>query len=348
MKFYKIYIIILVVFFKTETLFSNSNLFNVNNIQLEKKDKITNKSLADLAIKKGFNELTQKILLNEDKGKLTNLNFSVIKQLVTYYQITKVKDKTDNKKFVNFSVTFDKNKVHELFYKKGILYSEISDKELYILPILVRNDDIFIFNNNYFYNNWNKIYKNDLIEFILPLENIETIQKVNNLKDNLLSLEASVLFKEYIGKNLALIFIEDNKNNKHKVYLKTLIQGKTISKGISIKKENLSIDKIYEEIILQTKKELINLVKSRNLIDIRTPSFLNTKFNLNKKNNFVELNSRIKNIDLIENIYVQEFNKDNMSLKIKYLGKLENIINQLKQENIDLKLVNDQWIIKTL
>ena len=37
-----------------------------------------------------------------------------------------------------------------------------------------------------------------------------------------------------------------------------------------------------------------------------------------------------------------------MSLKIKYLGKLENIINQLKQENIDLKLVNDQWIIKTL
>ena len=164
----------------------------------------------------------------------------------------------------------------------------------------------------------------------------------------MLGLEVSVLFKEYLGKNLALIFIEDNKNNKHKVYLKTFIQGKNISKGISIKKENLSIDKIYEEIVLQTKKELINLVKSRNLIDIRTPSFLNTKFNLNKKNNFVELNSRIKNIDLIENIYVQEFNKDNMSLKIKYLGKLENIINQLKQENIDLKLVNDQWIIKTL
>ena len=31
------------------------------------------------------------------------------------------------------------------------------------------------------------------------------------------------------------------------------------------------------------KKELVNLVKSKNLIDIRTPSFLNVKFNLNKK-----------------------------------------------------------------
>ena len=82
MKSYKLIIFILVVFFKTETLFSNSNLFNVNNIQLEKKDKITNKSLADLAIKKGFIDLTQKILLNEDKGKLTNLVFGEILQLI--------------------------------------------------------------------------------------------------------------------------------------------------------------------------------------------------------------------------------------------------------------------------
>ena len=101
-------------------------------------------------------------MLNEDKDKLSNLDFSLIKQLVTYYQITKVKDKKDNEKFVNFSITFDKNKIHELFYKKGILYSEISDKDLYILPILIKEDEIFIFTNNYFYENWNVKYKENL------------------------------------------------------------------------------------------------------------------------------------------------------------------------------------------
>ena len=60
------------------------------------------------------------------------------------------------------------------------------------------------------------------------------------------------------------------------------------------------------------------------------------------------MKSRIKNIDLIENIFVQEFNKENVDLKIKYLGKLDKIINQLKKENINLKLVNDHWIIKIL
>ena len=90
------------------------------------------------------------------------------------------------------------------------------------------------------------------------------------------------------------------------------------------------------------------MIKSKNLIDIRTPFFLNVKFDLNKKNNLVKLNSRIKKIDSINNLYVQEFNKDHVKLRIKYLGNLQKIINQLKKKNIELKLINDQWIIKTL
>ena len=117
---------------------------------------------------------------------------------------------------------------------------------------------------------------------------------------------------------------------------------------MKIKEENLNQKTFNNKIITKLKKELTNLVKSENLIDIRTPSFLNAKLDLNKKSNLVELNLRIKNIDSIENIDVQEFNKDYMFLRIKYLGKLEKIINQLQNENINLRLVDDQWIIKTL
>ena len=249
---------------------------------------------------------------------------------------------------INFSVTFDKNKIHNLFYKKGISYSEISDKELYVLPVLIKENQVFIFNQNFFYKNWNKFYQIDLIEFILPLENIEIIQNINNNKNNLLDLNLMKLFQEYSNKNLALIFIEDIKNNKEKIYIKARIQGKNISKGINFNNENLNKEKHYEKIIIELKKELINIVKSKNLIDIRTPSFLNVKLDLNQKSNLVELNSRLQNIDLIENIYVQEFNKDYMNLTIKYLGKLDKIINSLKQKKINLQLINDQWIIKTL
>ena len=345
MKIFKLIILILIVFFKTETLLSDNNLFNVNNIKLEKKEKTSNKILADQAITKGFYELISKILLKEDIDMVSDLSLSSIKQLVTYYQVTNISNEQDDKEFVNFSVSFDKDKIHKLFYKKGISYSEIIDKELFVLPILIKENEIFIFNKNFFYENWNKVEEENLklLEFILPIENIEIIQKINKNKDDLINLDVSNLFQEYQGKNLALIFIESSKKNIFKVYIKSVIQEKNISKSFNFKETNLG-----EKIIIDVKKELINLVKSKNLIDIRTPSFLNVILDLNKNSNLVQLKLKIKTIDLIENVYVQEFNKDFMKLRIKYLGKLEKIINQLKNQNINLELINDQWIIKVL
>ncbi len=341
-------IFILVVFFKTGNLLSENNLFNVNNIKLEKKDKTSHNDLANKAIKKGFYQLITKILLKEDVDKFSDIKLTSIKELVTFYQVSNRHDEEKKSDLVNFSITFDKDKIHSLFYKKGISYSEISDKELYVLPILIKKNETYIFNNNFFYKNWNNFYENDLIEFILPLENIEVIQKVYNFRDNLINLDSNDLFKDHLNKNTALILIEENNLDEKKIYIKTKIQNKVITKNIKLKKQNTGNNVFNEQIITDLKKEIINLVKSQNLIDIRIPSFINVKFNLDKKNNLVELHSRIKKIDLIENVYVQEFNKDYVNLKIKYLGKLEKIIFELKSEDINLQLISDQWIIKTL
>ena len=157
-----------------------------------------------------------------------------------------------------------------------------------------------------------------------------------------------MLFKEYTNKNISIVIIESTRSNNNKIFIKSKIQGKIITKSISFDKKNIKSEELNEKIISYLKKELINLIKSENLIDVRTPSFLNAKLSLNKKTNLVELNSRVKNIDLIENIYVQEFNKDQMRIRIKYLGKLDKIINQLKKEKINLQLFNDHWVITIL
>jgi len=164
-------------------------------------------------------------------------------------------------------------------------------------------------------------------------------------KNNLLNLNLDNLYKEYSDKNLALVLIEENNSNQTKIYLKTRILGKNIVRNINIKKLDLSEDNFYIKIITEIKKEIINIVKSQNLIDISVPSFLNVQLKISKKSNLVELNSRIKKIDLIENIYVKKFNNEFVYLKIKYLGKLDKIIKQLEKQKIILELTNDQWSI---
>ena len=348
MKLYKLLLIILIVFLKTGNVLSENNIFNVNNIEIEKKGKTTNDKLANQAIKKGFKQLIEKILLAEDSKKLLELQFSQIKELVIYYQVANIIDDKSNIERINYNISFDKDKIHNLFYNRGVSYSEIVNKELFLLPILKRDDQIFIYNQNFFYDKWNEIYDEELIEFILPLENIEIIENVNLNSNNLLNLKLNNLFEEYSGKNLALVLIEDNNNKEEKIYFKTEILGKSITKNILVKKLNLDREKFYEKIIIQVRKEIINLVKLQNLIDVRTPSFLNAELDIRKNSNLVKLNSRLKKIDLIENIFVQEFNSDTVLLKIKYLGKLDKIIKQLEKQKIILKLVGDQWSIRTI
>ena len=51
---------------------------------------------------------------------------------------------------------------------------------------------------------------------------------------------------------------------------------------------------------------------------------------------------------MIEDIIAYQFNKDYVSLKVKYLGKIDKIINELKKEGILLELDNEEWMIKSL
>ena len=112
MKSYKLIIFILTIFLKTGTILSDDKIFNVNNIEVFNNDKESIETLANKAIKKAYDNLTKKILLDNDRKKLSTLNFAEIKQLISYYQIIKQKNENNVKKKAIFNISFDKNKFH--------------------------------------------------------------------------------------------------------------------------------------------------------------------------------------------------------------------------------------------
>ena len=347
MKYLKI-IFILVFFLKTQNVLSEENIFNVNNIEIIKKTNKSNDDLANQAIKDGFEKLKKKILLSRDQKKLSQLQFAEVKSLVSYYQVITIDKDNILEKKMSYNIFFDKEKMHDLFYKTGISYSDIINKDIYLLPILIQDDQFYVYNKNFFYENWNNTFENDIIEFVLPLENIEIIQNINSNKENLLGLDLRNMFLEYSNANLALVLIQRSNSKNEKVYLKTNILGNDINKNLQIEKSNLSQENLNKKIITEVSEEIINIVKSQNLIDIRTPSFLKAKLIIEKNNNLAELNKRLKRINLIDSIFVQEFNNEYILLKIKYLGKLDKIINQLRNQKIILKLVNDHWRLEII
>ncbi len=348
MNYIKSIFFIIVIFIKTGNVLSKENIFDVNNVEIIKNLNFTNQELANQAIKKGFEKLKEKILLEQDLNKLDNISPSQLTNLVKYYQVINDENENNDENKIIFNIFFDKEKLHNLFFEKNIFYSEIFDKEVFLLPVIMIKDQVFVYNNNLFYEKWNEIYNGTLIEFIIPIENIEVLQKINLKKDNILDISLKNLFPEYEKNNLAFVIIDYSNQQNVKIYLKTNILGKSFNKNLNIKNKDLNLTQLTEKIVLGVSKELINLVKSKNLIDVRTPSFINTKLLINRKSNLVELNKRLEKIDSIENIFVQEFNNEYVLLKIKYLGKLEKIMSLLKQEKVILKLINDQWSLQII
>ena len=333
---------ILIILFKTETVLSDNNIFNVNNIEISKETSKNKEKLISDAFKKAFDELINRLLLEEDYKRISKTNLEQIRKLISYYQIISENENKENNN-VKINVFFDKDKMHDFFYGKNILYSDIINTEVILFPLLKKEDQYFIYTQNYFYENWNEEKSDNLIQYILTTENIENIQRINLNKDNIYKIEVSDFFKEHETDNVVFANIEVKKDTAE-VFLNTRIEGKKINKNLSIKnKENLNKKEFYREIIFEINNIIRDLIKSQNLIDVRTPSFLNVEIKLNKKSNLVEFSNRLNKIDLIDNFYVQKLNKDYVLVKIKYLGKINKIINKLKDQNINLKMIAGQW-----
>ncbi len=333
---------ILIILFKTETVLSDNNIFNVNNIEISKETSKNKEKLINDAFKKAFDKLINRLLLEEDYKRISKTNLEQIRKLISYYQITNEDEDKENNN-VKINVFFDKDKMHDFFFGKNILYSDIINTEVILFPLLKKEDQYYIYTQNYFYENWSEEKSDNLIQYILTTENIENIQRINLNKDNIYKIEVSDFFKEYETDNIVFANIEVKKNTAE-VFLNTRIEGKKINKNLSIKKkENLNEKEFYREIIFEINNIIRDLIKSQNLIDVRTPSFLNVEIKLNKKSNLVEFSNRLNKIELIDNFYVQKLNKDYVLVKIKYLGKINKIINKLKDQNINLKMIAGQW-----
>ncbi len=340
-----LFLSIIIILFKTGNVLSNNNLFNVNNIEIGKETSKNKEKKVNLAFRNAFDQLTNRLLLEEDYQRVSNTSIADIKKLISYYQIKDTFKKEEDKNIKTANIFFDKERMHKFFYSKNLLYSDIINTEVIIFPLLKKEKQYFIYSQNYFYENWKNENLSELIKYILPTENIENIQEINLNKENIYELSVSNCFSEYDSENLIFAFIEIKQNKNAEVYLKTRIEGKKINKNLFYKnKSDLSEKNFNNKIILEINNVIRDLIKSQNLIDVRTPSFLNAEIKMNKKkSNLFEFNTRLKKIDLIDKFYVQEINKDYVSIKIKYLGKISKIIDKFKEQEIDLIMKNGKW-----
>ena len=345
----KLVIFLFILFlFKTETVFSASSIYDVNNIKITTSNKSKdNQKFIDEAFKKAFVIFINRILLPNDVERFNNLDLKRIKNLIFAYQIYEIDEEDELKNMIGINVKFDQKKISNFFSQNNISYSDVTEVDISIFPILKKGNDVLVFTENLLYNNWNNYEsnQNDLetksISYNLALENVEDLYYINKNIDNLelINLDNLSSLKEQKNKVL-LIFYSQEKN---KLFLKAFLNNKEIIKNVDLNLiENNSVDE-NEKMILIAKKEIEQIWKELNLININTPSYLDISLEIKKPNDLNIFKNVLEKIDIIENNSILITTNKYALIRIKYMGRFTNLRDKFINANLNFKDENGQW-----
>ena len=177
-----IFIILTATIFFLSTLSNckaEQNVFTVDNIEIKAEMNLnfSRETYVDKALKKSFEVLMSQILLAQDLKKINKTTLKKIKNLIDSFQIIE-ESYRNNVYEAKFNIFYSDIKVKKFLGRKNISFSQPKKISAIFFPLLVVNNEIIPLEQNFFYNEWLEAsIKNELINFILPLEDLEDVSK---------------------------------------------------------------------------------------------------------------------------------------------------------------------------
>jgi len=354
-KFYKllnvyIYFILfslIIVFFSTT--YSNANEFKVSGIKISSPFEINfqKNSVIDKGFQISFSDLISMITTSDDRKKIKNISIKELKGMIDSFTISNEKF-INNEYFANLETTFNKKKILKFLENKNIFPSIPKRNKVLLFPILVetKNNNIYLFNNNIFYDKWNE-QKNsyDLLNYLLPTEDIEDLIELQKISKDIETYNFSNLIYKYdIKDTIILIIYKEDKRIRtlSKINLNDtlIIQNKNYSKIDIINEDDFS------NIVKSLKQLYEDQWKKNNEINTSIKLPITISINSKKNKKIIELEQVLDNINLVSDFSVLNFNSESIQYKIIYNSTLNIFLNDMRKKNLELEMKNNMWTLK--
>ncbi|MDA7810888.1 hypothetical protein N8968_00820 [Candidatus Pelagibacter sp.] len=354
-KFYKllnvyIYFILfslLIVFFSTT--YSNANAFKVSDIQISSPFELNfeKNSVIDKGFQISFADLISMITTSGDRKKIKDVSIKDLKGMIDSFTISDEKF-INNEYFANLETTFNKKKILKFLENKNIFPSIPLRNKVLLFPILVETKDnnIYLFNNNIFYDRWNE-QKNsyDLLDYLLPSEDIEDLIELQKRSKDIEIYDFSNLINKYDIKDSVILIIYKEGSS-----IRTLSK---INLNNTLKIQNKNYPKIdilnnndFSNIVKSLKQLYEDQWKKNNEINTSIKLPITISINSKKTKKIIELEKALDSIDLVSSFNILNFNSENIQYKITYNGTPNIFLNDMKKKNLELEMKNNMWTIK--
>ena len=204
-KLYIFFLFLAVINIFFSTGISHSKTFSISDLELSAPFEINfNKNkIIDEGFIQAFNQLILSIVQSKDQHRIKQIPLNQIKSMIETFSIKEEKF-IDEIYHIKLNVSFNKKIIFELLEKKNIFPSLPVKENIIFLSIIVDQNEnqIKMFTDNIIHNLWNSnIKKYDLLNYILPTEDLEDINIVKKNIDNLEEFEFNKIVKKYNLEN---------------------------------------------------------------------------------------------------------------------------------------------------
>ena len=324
--------------------FGEENVFTISNVEVEGRIDLnfSREKYLNIAFLDSFQILMNKILLTRDLEKINNIKLNQIKNLIKSFQLLDESYKEDIYR-ANITIIYNEAKIKDFLGEKNISFSNPENISAVFFPLLYINGEIQDLSENFFYRQWEKIeIKNELINFVLPLEDLEDISKITEMKDKIEKLNVDLLVNKYDIKNYVFALI-DYKDQNLNIHLKTNFNNNKVYKNISYKIENIKDELVLNSILKDLKLKITDLWKEENLINLLMPLSIKIKFQHSNIKDLEKMKNTFYKISIINNYTLEKFNINNSFFKIYYYGNPKKLRTELLKFGYLLKNNQGFW-----
>lgn len=338
-----------VIFFILVLIFSSKSfgdVYNVENQILKEKwnnSKNFRDELIGKAIKSSFQELSVRLLIDNEKWKIRNIESTEIKFLIDKINILEEK-KVNADYQVRFSILFNKEKIREFYNSRNIIFTDFVSQPIMVFPVIKNKNNYYIWDDNFIKENWNSgIYKNYLTDFLFAEGDLFDRKNFILTNFDINKTNEKNILKKYDINNSLIIFLDmDSKINNinYKLNLSNTYYLKNFTKEF-----NFSDTRSVISTIDQIKSSVESTWKNKNILmsasgqsivfryKVKNLKNLNSMKALVKKNSYI---NKLEDIEISSNYYLG---------KVYFSGNLNDLSKTLADNQIILKENLNNWII---
>jgi len=344
--FFTSFVLFIIIF---STTYLQANTFKVSEVEISSSFELNFKKskVIDEGFKTSFYNLLSMITTSGDRNKIKNIQLKELKSMIDSFTISKEKF-VNNEYSAQLETTFNKKKILNYLERNNVFPSMPVKNKVLLLPILVdiETDNIYLFNNNIFYEKWNEEKKNyELLDYLLPSEDIEDLSIIQGISNSVESHDFTNLIKKYDLNDYIISIIYKNKN-EFKILSKINLNNSLKVNNQKYTDINLDDEKDFQKILENLKIIYEDYWKKNNEINTSIKLPLTVSISSKDYKKITKLENALDDIDQISNFYILRFNSKNTQYKIIYNGSPKTFLNNMSKRNLDPVMENNMWTIK--